>query len=128
MSSARGAPRQATTVNLDNVGKTKIDEFGRNGGNWMNSFQNVTEDMKQQYNVSGYEIIGSKPHMSSTDPSDKKKVVTIGFFVENIRSISVHLHEDGTYKFWESRKGKKNKQRSRTVYRLGSHGSGSRDT
>ncbi|OAA66944.1 hypothetical protein SPI_01520 [Niveomyces insectorum RCEF 264] len=98
--------KQLTKLGMKNVGKTKVEEFAKNGESWVTGFINLSQDMKQQYGVSGFDIQGSRPHMSSNDPSDTKKTVTIGFYLDKARYLSAHLHEDGTYNFWESRKGK----------------------
>ncbi|KAJ8131623.1 hypothetical protein O1611_g2005 [Lasiodiplodia mahajangana] len=111
MSSApNDAPNQVAKLGLRNLGKTQVDEVMDIGGNWMNGLTNVAQDMRKQHNVNGYQIMGSKPHMSTTDPSDTREVMTIGFFVEQVQYFSVHLHEDGSYNIWQSRKVKRNKK------------------
>ncbi|PYI05562.1 hypothetical protein BO78DRAFT_398079 [Aspergillus sclerotiicarbonarius CBS 121057] len=52
-------------------------------------------------------IQGTTPHPSSKDRSDQKKVVTVGFHTQKgTRYLSIHAHEDGTWKEFYSRAGK----------------------
>ena len=50
---------------------------------------------------------GAKAHKSAKDPSDERKVITVGFYSSGgTRLASGHAHEDGTFKYWLSRTGK----------------------
>ncbi|EEQ27493.1 conserved hypothetical protein [Microsporum canis CBS 113480] len=50
---------------------------------------------------------GTKPYQSSKDKTDKKDVVTIGYYTKDrTRVLSIHAHEDGTWNEFFSRAGK----------------------
>ncbi|KAK2865346.1 hypothetical protein FQN49_003672 [Arthroderma sp. PD_2] len=47
------------------------------------------------------------PHTSSKDKTDKKPVVTVGYHTQSgTRLLTIHAHEDGTWKEFYSRAGK----------------------
>ncbi|KAK2810199.1 hypothetical protein FQN50_003169 [Emmonsiellopsis sp. PD_5] len=51
--------------------------------------------------------LGSYAHLSSKDRSDKQKVITVGLQTHaGTRVGSLHVHIDGTFKFFPSRAGK----------------------
>lgn len=51
---------------------------------------------------------GAKAHESSRDESDEQKVITVGFYsARGTRVESGHAHEDGTFKHWPSRAGRR---------------------
>ncbi|EGE01732.1 hypothetical protein TEQG_00776 [Trichophyton equinum CBS 127.97] len=52
-------------------------------------------------------VQGTKPHQSSKDKSDKKDVVTVGYYTaKGTRILTIHAHEDGTWVEFLSRAGK----------------------
>lgn len=53
---------------------------------------------------------GSQPHFSSNDPSDKEKVITVSYHTaKGTRVLSIHAHEDNTWKEFLSRNAEKGK-------------------
>ncbi|PGH21433.1 hypothetical protein AJ80_03224 [Polytolypa hystricis UAMH7299] len=51
---------------------------------------------------------GSNPHKSSKDPSDDKQVITVSYHTASgTRVLSIHAHDDGTWKEFMSRTGKR---------------------
>ncbi|KAI0417193.1 hypothetical protein F5X98DRAFT_375058 [Xylaria grammica] len=74
----------------------------------MKNLTNATIQLQKKYHnrLTGFDIQGSKPHKSSRDPNDPAKVITVGFYADAVRYLSIHLHEDGTFNQWESRGGK----------------------
>lgn len=52
---------------------------------------------------------GGRAHQSHKDPSDKQDVVTVGLLTTKGTSVgSIHVHLDGTWKYFPSRLGKQN--------------------
>lgn len=51
---------------------------------------------------------GTTPHKSSIDPTEDKNVITIGYYTEKgTRTLLIHARDDGTWKEFNSRAGKK---------------------
>ncbi|RAL15703.1 uncharacterized protein BO97DRAFT_403005 [Aspergillus homomorphus CBS 101889] len=85
--------------------ETLFKDAGSGFGNTVNTASTVIEN-KYPAVVEG-RIQGSKPHHSSRDRNDPKKVVTVGYHTKNgTRLLSIHAHEDGTWKEFISRAGR----------------------
>ncbi|KAI5301263.1 hypothetical protein KEM55_007204, partial [Ascosphaera atra] len=51
---------------------------------------------------------GSVAHRSHRDPDDEKEVITVALLnKDGGRLMTSHVHEDGSYRIWKSRAGRK---------------------
>ncbi|OJD10174.1 hypothetical protein AJ78_08704 [Emergomyces pasteurianus Ep9510] len=86
-----------------------LHQNGPDGGHWQLMVKRITDDIeKADPRIKVADIQGARAHKSSNDPKDPFPVITIGLLTtENSKDRigSIHVHFDGTFKFFPSRKG-----------------------
>ncbi|PYI28527.1 hypothetical protein BP00DRAFT_377236, partial [Aspergillus indologenus CBS 114.80] len=77
------------------------------GAGYSNTVSAASSSIEKKYpDIVEGRIQGTKPHQSSRDKTDAKNVVTVGYHSRNgTRYLSIHAHEDGTWKEFLSRAG-----------------------
>ncbi|KAI3015120.1 Transcription factor S-II (TFIIS), central domain family protein [Aspergillus niger] len=85
-----------------------ISQNGGHGPEWEMAARIVTQAIeKADPRISVTNIQGARAHFSSKDRADKQMVITIGLSTASgTRVGSVHVHMDGSFKFFPSRIGK----------------------
>ncbi|KAK2759104.1 hypothetical protein FQN54_003203 [Arachnomyces sp. PD_36] len=78
------------------------------GVGYFTTVGSASGSIEQKYpRVSFAKIQGTKPHTSSRDKADTKKVVTVGYHTsDGTRLLSIHAHDDGTWNEFFSRAGR----------------------
>ncbi|KAL1979091.1 hypothetical protein VTN96DRAFT_7026 [Rasamsonia emersonii] len=81
---------------------------GPAGGAWEAATKKVCDAIeKADPRISMANIQGARAHLSSKDRSDRQLVITVGLATNSgTRVGSVHVHVDGTFKFFPSRAGR----------------------
>ncbi|QSS49782.1 hypothetical protein I7I53_10231 [Histoplasma capsulatum var. duboisii H88] len=83
-----------------------LHQNGPDGGHWQSMVKQITEDIeKADPRIKVADIQGGRAHKSSNDPKDPFPVITIGLLTtENSKDRigSIHVHFDGTFKFFPS--------------------------
>ncbi|EER27199.1 hypothetical protein CPC735_025350 [Coccidioides posadasii C735 delta SOWgp] len=86
-----------------------LHQNGPDGGHWQSMVKRITDDIeKADPRIKVADIQGGRAHKSSNDPKDPFPVITVGLLTtENSKDRigSIHVHFDGTFKFFPSRKG-----------------------
>ncbi|GIK07237.1 hypothetical protein Aspvir_002895 [Aspergillus viridinutans] len=81
---------------------------GADGPEWSGSTNSICNAIeKADARITVADIQGSKAHPSSKDREDKQQVITVGLHTNaGTRIGSLHVHQDGTFKFFPSRAGR----------------------
>ncbi|KAK7431824.1 hypothetical protein QQZ08_001765 [Neonectria magnoliae] len=97
---------RATSARLmQYAGETALADLS---GSFSATVMTASQHLEEQHpSIVEARIQGSTPHISKKDPSDTKPVITVGYYsASGKRLLSIHAHDDGTWKEFLSRSGR----------------------
>ncbi|KAE8139208.1 hypothetical protein BDV38DRAFT_281373 [Aspergillus pseudotamarii] len=103
---------QSASATLIRYAGSPLEELvasnGSDGPTWSQATDTVCNAVERaDPRVTVADIQGSRAHESSKDRDDKEKVITVGLQTNSGTRIgSLHVHLDGTFKFFASRAGR----------------------
>ncbi|EFR04872.1 hypothetical protein MGYG_07875 [Nannizzia gypsea CBS 118893] len=103
-----GVPIEELVVSNGTAMAQQWHSNGTDGGQWSAVTDSVCNEIeKADPRIVAANIQGSRAHVSSKDRSDNQNVITVGLETHTGTRIgSLHVHLDGTFKFFPSSAGK----------------------
>ncbi|KAJ5803704.1 uncharacterized protein N7518_000007 [Penicillium psychrosexuale] len=107
---ARGF-QTAATRSINWIGNVSVADVVQINGDaeWEQALNSAASKAEAQSpKVVDAKIQGALAHTSAKDPTEKEKIVTVGYYsARGTRLLSSHVRRDGSYTSWESRAGKR---------------------
>ncbi|KAL4780117.1 hypothetical protein BJX76DRAFT_351233 [Aspergillus varians] len=101
----------ASTRAINWIGNVSVADVVKmnNDPEWETALASAASRVEAQNpKVVDAKIQGALAHESAKDKEEKEKIVTVGFYsVGGTRLLSSHIRQNGSFKSWESRAGKR---------------------